>query len=182
MQLLVPSYAIPRLPAALLWAAIILPVPAVAQAQAQDADEGGEHVLVLAYVCANTYGDTPSLSKCLERQNAKADRWMTAIVESYARMAAGAMADLAHGGIPFDQVAQLRKSQRAFELYRQEAATLAGRTGLYGMAAGLDTAMARFALTIERARVLLGICNHPLNTKLADRVDLTIADWCPPAL
>jgi hypothetical protein len=119
------------------------------------------------------------MSDCLARQNAKADRWMTAIADSYARYVAEAMADLAHGGVPFDQVDQLRKAQAAFEVYRDEAALLHGRTGLYGMTVSLDVAIARFELTVERARFLLRTCNNSLNKKLIDRVDLTILDWCP---
>jgi hypothetical protein len=57
--------------AALLSALVILLVPVVAQAQ--DADAGGAHVLVLDYVCGNKYADTPFLSECLQRQNEKAD-------------------------------------------------------------------------------------------------------------
>lgn len=90
------------------------------------------------------------------------------------------MADMSHGGnVPFDQVAQLRKSQEAFEKYREEAATLAGQTGLYGSIAGLESAKGYFELTVDRARFLLDTCNHPVNTKLTDRVNLTIVDWCP---
>jgi len=54
-----------------LSALVILLVPVVAQAQ--DADAGGAHVLVLDYVCGNKYADTPFLSECLQRQNEKAD-------------------------------------------------------------------------------------------------------------
>ena len=133
-------------------------------------------------ICGQKYADTPSMSKCLQRQNAKADRWMNAIVESYARMAKEAMADMAHGGVPFDQVAQLQNSQAAFDLYRKESAELVGRTGLPGTGVGLRTAMAYFDLTIERARFLLDTCNGPLNRKLTDKIDLTIVDWCPSAL
>jgi hypothetical protein len=151
--------------------------------QAQEPDEVGENLLVLSSaICGQKYYDTPRMSKCLQRQNAKADRWMSAIVESYARMAEEAMADLANGGVPFDQVAQLRKSQAAFDLYREEAAELVRRTGLVGMGGGLSSAMAYFDLTVERARFLLDTCDGPLNRKLADKIDLTIVDWCPPAL
>jgi hypothetical protein len=57
--------------AALLPAVVIFLVPVVAQAQ--NADEGGEHVPVLDHVCGNKYADTPSLSECRQRQNEKAD-------------------------------------------------------------------------------------------------------------
>ena len=151
--------------------------------QAQERDEGGENLLILSSsICGEEYYDTPRISKCLDRQNAKADRWMSAIVESYARMAEEAMADFAHGGVPFDQVAQLRKSQAAFDLFRKEAAELVGRTGLPGTGGGLSSAMAHFDLTVEHARFLLDTCNGPLNKKLTDKIDLTIVDWCPPAL
>jgi hypothetical protein len=58
---------------------------------------------------------------------------------------------------------------------------LAGRTGLYGSIASLESAKAYFELTVARARFLLDTCNHPLNSKLTDRIDLTVVDWCPPA-
>jgi hypothetical protein len=149
----------------------------------QESDIGGENVLVLSSeICGQKYADSPRMSTCLAQQNAKADRWMAAIVESYARMAEEAMSDLAHGGVPFDQVAQLHKSQAAFGSYRSEAAELVGRTGLPGMGIGLTTAMAYFDLTVERARFLLDTCNGPLNRKLTDQVDLTVVDWCPSGL
>jgi uncharacterized protein YecT (DUF1311 family) len=150
--------------------------------QAQEPDEGGENLLVLSRtLCGEKYYDTPRMSKCLQRQSEKADRWLSAIIASYSRYCAEAMVDMSHGGnVPFDQVAQLRKTQAAFEGYREEAATLAGRTGLYGSIAGLESAKAYFELTVDRARFLLDTCNHPLNSKLTDQVDLTIVDWCPP--
>jgi hypothetical protein len=153
-------------------------------AHAQEPDEGGESVLILSKVlCGQKYYDTPRMSECLTRQNEKADRWLGAVLASYSRYCAEAMADMAHGGnVPFDQVAQLRNSQAAFEVYREDAAMLAGRTGLYGSIAGLESAKAYFELTLARARFLLDTCNHPLNSKLTDRVDLTIVDGCPPAL
>jgi hypothetical protein len=160
--------------------AAVLAAPAI---MAQEVDTGGENVLVLSSgMCGKKYADRPRMNECLAQQNAKADRWMAAIVDSYSRYATEAMADLAHGGEPFDQVAQLRKSQAAFDSYRSEAAELVGRTGLPGTGIGLTTAMAYFDLTIERARFLLDTCNGPLNRKLTDQVDLTIVDWCPSHL
>ncbi len=92
------------------------------------------------------------------------------------------MADLAQGGsVPFDVVDQLRKSQAALDVYREEAVELAGRT-VVGVSGGLESAMAYFELTVARASFLLDTCNHPLNSKLTHKVDLTIIDWCPPAL
>jgi hypothetical protein len=154
-----------------------------ALATAQDEDEGRADVLILSRtLCGQKYGDTASMGACLTRQNEKADRWLGAVLASYSRACAEAMAGMTHGGnVPFDQVAQLAKSQTAFEAYREEAATSAGRTGLYGSSAGLEAAMAYFALTVERARFLLDICNHPLNSNLTDKIDLTVVDWCPSA-
>ena len=166
-----------------LLAFCLFAAPAAA-AMAQEADEGGSDVLVLSRtLCGQKFGDTLGIGECLTRQNEKADRWLRAVLASYSRACAEAMAEMAHGGnAPFDQVAQLAKSQTAFEAYRDEAAKSAGRTGLYGSSANLESAMAYFALTIERARFLLDICNHPLNSQLTDKIDLTIVDWCPPAL
>ena len=143
-----PTNAIGRHLAALLSAAIILFVPLAALAQ--DADEG-EHVLVPDYECGNNYADTPSLSKCLQRQNEKADRWLQAVVESYARWAAKEIEiRKQYGGIPIDLVAQLRKSQAAFDTYRKESAELV-RQSCDGMGCGLESAVANFKLTIDRA-------------------------------
>ncbi len=150
---------------------------------AQEADTGGHNVLILSStMCGKKYADRPRMTDCLAQQNVKANRWMAAIVDSYVRYATAAMADLAHGGVPFDQIDQLRKAQLAFETYRREASVLASRTGLYGMSVSLDEAMAYFDLTIERARFLLDTCNGPLNRNLTDHIDLTFVDWCPSHL
>ena len=88
------------------------------------------------------------------------------------------MADLTEmGGHPFDVVAQLRKSQAAFELYRREASEYLGQAQ-FGMTTALFSAGAYFDLTVDRARYLLGSCNGQFNSKLTDEVDLTIVDWC----
>lgn len=169
--------AIARHLAAPLHAAVILLVPVAAQAQ--DADEGGEDVLVLDYACGNKYADTPSLAKCLQRQNEKADRWLQAAVESYARWAANEMeTQRRYGGHPVDQIAQLRESHAAFETYREESAELV-RQSIDGSIAGFESAKAYFHLTVDRAGFLLHTCYSRFNSKLADKVDLTITDWCP---
>jgi hypothetical protein len=146
-------------------------------AQAQDANEGGENLLVLSTdLCGAKYTDRLSLSNCLERQNAKADRWMGAVVESYARMLAKDMAEVTEaGGSPFDTVAQLRKSHAAFDVYCKEAAELAFRP-VIGMGGVFEGSMTYFDLTVDRARFLLSRCYRPLGSKLTDKVDLTIAD------
>jgi hypothetical protein len=171
-----PSCAVRRNLSALVSAAILL-VPIVAQAQ--ETDEGGEHVLILSRtMCGAKYGDRLSLANCLQRQEAKADRWMKSILESYARSLAKDMTDVARaGGTPFDTAAQLRKSQTAFEAYREEASELVERA-VIGTGGVFEGSMASFELTIGRARFLLDACNHPLNSKLGDSIDLTITDWC----
>lgn len=155
---------------------------ASAIAQAQDASEGGEHLLVLSRMCGEEYADTPSLSKCLQSQNEKADRWLNAIVESYARWQAEAMADLAHGGEPFDQVAQLRASEAAFKQYRKEASELVNRSGLVGSINKFQAARTYFELTVDHARLLLQTCISRPRIEGNDIVDLKRKDWCPPAL
>jgi hypothetical protein len=103
---------------------------------------------------------------------------MAAIVESHVRWGAKDMADLTEmGGHPFDVVAQLRKSQVTFELYRKETSKWDGYRQ-FGMTTGLFSAMTYFDLTVDRARFLLGRCYSSLGSKLTDRIDLTIADWC----
>jgi hypothetical protein len=48
-------------------------------AQAQDADEGGQHLVILSKtICGEKYLGRLPLSDCLGRQNAKADRLMGA--------------------------------------------------------------------------------------------------------
>ena len=162
---------------ALAFAAAVLVVPVVAQGQ--EADEGGENVLLLSRaLCGEKYYDRPRMAECLARQNAKADRWMSAIVESHARMGAKEMADLVQmGGHPFDVVTQLRKSQAAFEVYRKEESEYVGQAS-FGMTVVLFSAASYFDLTVDRARHLLNNCNAPLSAKLIDNVDLTITDWC----
>ncbi|HEY1384237.1 MAG TPA: lysozyme inhibitor LprI family protein [Dongiaceae bacterium] len=172
-----PFQAIPRCFAALACAVAIVVV--AASTRAQDANEGGEYVLILGRTtCGAEYADRLSLANCLQRQASKADRWMKAILESYARSLAKDMADVAQGGgIPFDTVAQLTKSQQAFETYREEASELAERA-VIGTGGVFERSMAYFALTIGRARFVLDTCNHPLNSKLGDSVDLTLTAWC----
>src|SRR5262245_24795398 len=105
-------------------------------AVAQQLGEGSKDTLVLSTAMCD--GDAITMAKCLDRQNGKADRWLDAIVASSSRQAAEAMADLAHGGNAFDQVAQLRKSQAAFEQYRAETSDLVRNYGLVGSINKLD--------------------------------------------
>lgn len=145
-----------------VFAATLAAVLAPTAIMAQEVDTGAENVLVLSSeMCGKKYADRPRMSECLAQQNAKADRWMAAIVDSYAQYVTEAMADLAHGGEPFDQVAQLRKSQTAFDSYRSEAAELVGRTGLPGMGIGLATAMAYFDLTNRACPLLARYLQRP---------------------
>ncbi len=133
-------------------------------------------------MCGAEYADTPSLSKCLRSQNEKADRWLNAIVESFARWQTEAMADLAHGGEPFDQVAQLRTSEAAFQQYRKEASELVNRSGLVGSINKHLAAKTYFNLTVDHARLLLQNCISRPIIEDSDTVDLKRKDWCPPAL
>jgi hypothetical protein len=148
-----------------------------AATQAQEAGGGGDDVLVLNMVCGK-YADSPSIDACLGRQNAKADRWMAAIVESHARQGTKDMADLTEmGGHPFDVVAQLRKSQAAFEAYRKETSEWYGQAQ-FGMTTRLFKGAIYFEITVDRARFLLGKCSHPTVPDPTDKVDLTITEWC----
>src|SRR5262245_11722242 len=166
-----PSLVARRKLVALLSAAIILLGPAAGQAQ--EADEGGENVLVLGYECGSRYGDTPSLSGCLQRQNDKADRWLQLVVESYARWAAKETeVRKQYGGSSIDLVAQLRESQTVFDTYRKDSAELV-RQSCDGMGCGLESAVANFKLTIDRVRFLLDACYSRFNSKPANKVDLT---------
>jgi uncharacterized protein YecT (DUF1311 family) len=151
-------------------------------ARAQDADEGGENLLILSTdMCGKKYADRLSLADCLARQSAKADRWLGAVLESYARMLAKDMADVTDaGGHPSDTVAQLRKAQAAFEDYRKEEAELAGQA-VIGMGGVFEESMMYFGLTVDRARFLLLRCFNPVDAKLEDNVDLTIVGWCSPS-
>ena len=147
-------------------------------AQEQGVDEGGEDVLVLSVVCSKEYYDTPRISQCLARQQAKADRWLQAVVGSYAGWATKEM-DIrkGYGGNPPDLVSQLQRSQAAFDLYRTEAAELV-RQSIDGSIAPLEQSRTSFDLTVDRARFLLGKCGHPAVPDPIDKVDLTITDWC----
>jgi hypothetical protein len=144
-------------------------------------DKDPSHLVLSTAIC-HDYDDTISIAKCLDDQNKKADRWLTAIVESVARQASEAMADLAHGGEPFDQVAQLHKSEAVFRQYRSETAELVYRYGLVGSINGLLAAEARFQLTIDRAHFLLALCHSRRRIEASEDIDLTQVDWCPPAL
>jgi uncharacterized protein YecT (DUF1311 family) len=145
---------------------------------AGDKDPG--HLVLSTAMC--DYLDTMSIANCLDDQNKKVDRWLNAIVESYARWATEAMADLAHGGEPVDQVAQLRAAEAAFKQYRSEAAELVNVSGLVGSINKFMAARTYFDLTIDRARLLLETCISRPIIELGDTVDLTRVDWCPPAL
>src|SRR5262245_54581014 len=59
-------------------------------------------------------GDMRTIGECLNRQNENADRWLEAIVESYAKLAAAFMSAPGEN-MTYDLVAQLRQSQRLFE-------------------------------------------------------------------
>lgn len=146
----------------------------------EESSEGGEDTLVLS--TAMCEGDTITMGRCLDRQNRKADRWLNAVVESVARQASEAMADLAQGGSTFDQAAQLRKSQAAFEQDRAEMSELVNKYGLVGSINKLQAARTYFALTVNRARLLLGICASKPSFEGSETVDLMRIDWCPPAL
>jgi uncharacterized protein YecT (DUF1311 family) len=147
---------------------------------AEELAEGGETTLILSTTMCE--GDTITMARCLDRQNRKADRWLDAIVESVARQASEAMADLAHGGNIFDQVAQLRRSQAAFEQDRAQMSELVRNYGLVGSINKLQAGRTYFELTVERARLLLGICVSKPSIEGGEAVDLTRVDWCPPAL
>ena len=150
-------------------------------AYAQNASDGDQSHLVLSTAMCD-YADTISIAKCLDVQSKKADRWLNAIVDSYARWATEAMADLAHGGEPVDQVAQLRAAESAFKQYRLEAAELVNVSGLVGSINKLQAAKTYFDLTIDRARLLLETCISRPRFQDGDTVDLTRTNWCPPAL
>jgi uncharacterized protein YecT (DUF1311 family) len=146
----------------------------------QELGEGSEDTLILSTAMCD--GDTITMARCLDRQNRKADHWLDAIVESSARHASEAMTDLAHGGNTFDQVAQLRKSQAAFEQYRAETLDLVRNYGLVGSINKLQALQTYFDLTVDRARLLLGMCASKPSIEGNQSVDLTRVDWCPPAL
>jgi uncharacterized protein YecT (DUF1311 family) len=149
-----------------------------AAAQAQELDDGGEDVLILSIACGNEYYDTPRISECLGRQNAKVDRWLQAAIESYARWATKEMeARRGYGGNPPDLVAQLQESQAAFDTYRRESAELV-RQSIDGSIAPLEQSRTYFELTVDRARFLIANCYGRFMRKPSDRVDLTTADWC----
>lgn len=139
-------------------------------------DDSDDLLVPDAYMCQ---GDMSTIGQCLERQNEKVDRWHRAVIEGYARAVTTYMADLRQGGSePFDQVAQLDRSEALFEQYRDAATELAYRTGLPGSGNKLEGARAYFQLTVAHTRFLLRSCSDPRRDKLADAVDLTLADWC----
>jgi uncharacterized protein YecT (DUF1311 family) len=161
---------------ALAIALVLLPAPVIAQ----ELGEGGEDTLILSTAMCDA--DTIAMAGCLDRQKQKADRWLDTIVESAARQASEAMVDMAHGGSTFDQVAQLRRSQTAFEQYRAEMSELVKNYGLVGSINKLQAARTYFELTIDRAHLLLGMCASKHSIKGNQSVDLSRVDWCPPAL
>lgn len=145
------------------------------------ADDGDTLYIGPEAICGEESGDTIGMSRCVDMEIEKAERWRRSVVESYAQMMREAMDDLRTGGNePFDQVAQLQKSELAFELYREESAELAYRTGFPGSGSGIESGRATFRLTIERVRFLLHLCwtRH----KLGEFVDLNTDDWCPSPL
>jgi uncharacterized protein YecT (DUF1311 family) len=149
-----------------------------AATQAQEVNESGEDVLVLSIVCGNEYYDTPRLSACLDRQNAKVDRWLQAAIESYARWATKEMKiRRGYGGNPPDLVAQLHESQAAFDAYRRESAELV-RQSNDGSIAPLEQSRTYFELTVDRARFLIANCYGRFTRMPTDRVDLTTVEWC----
>jgi len=164
---------------AIAFMAATLTWPPAARAQ-YAGDDDQSHLVLSTAMC--DYPDTMSIARCLDDQNKKADRWLIAIVESYARWATEAMADLAHGGEPVDQVAQLHAAEAAFKQYRSEAAELVNVSGLVGSINKHMAARTYFDLTIDRARLLLGTCISRPIIEVGDTVDLTRVDWCPPAL
>jgi hypothetical protein len=125
-------------------------------------------------------GDTRTIAECLNGQNEKADRWLRAVVESYARLAAAYVAELKGEGEkePFDQVAQLRKSQDLFEQFRGATTEMVYRSGYPGSGSALQGAKTRFQLTVDRARFLLSVCDLRQRTKLPRTIDLTRRNWC----
>jgi uncharacterized protein YecT (DUF1311 family) len=151
---------------------------ASATAQEQGVDEGGNDLLVLSIVCSNEYYDTSSIGQCLNRQQVKVDRWLQGVVGSYAGWAAEEMElRRRHGGNPRDLVAQLRKSQAAFETHREESAELVLQS-IDGMIASLEASRTYFDLTVDRARFLIANCYGQFTIKPTDRVDLTTPEWC----
>jgi uncharacterized protein YecT (DUF1311 family) len=151
---------------------------ASAVAQEKDADEGGEDVLVLSMACGNRYYDTPSIGRCLDRQRAKVDRWLQAVIESYTRWATKEMETRRkYGGTPPDLIAQLQKSQTAFDTYRSESADLVEQS-IDGSMAPLAASMTYLDLTVERVRFLIVNCYGGFARKPTDEVDLTTPEWC----
>lgn len=144
-------------------------------------DKDPSHLILSTGMCGQ-YADTISMARCQDDQNRKADRWLDAVVASYARWATEAMADLAHGGEPVDQVAQLRAAETAFKRYRSEAAQLVNVSGLVGSINKHQAARTYFDLTVDRVRLLLGTCISRPIIEVGDTVDLARVDWCPSAL
>lgn len=92
------------------------------------------------------------------------------------------MTDMAYSGSTFDQVAQLRRSQVAFEQDRAEMSELVRNFGLVGSINKLQAGRTYFSMTVDRARLLLGICASKPSIEGLETIDLTRVDWCPPAL
>jgi uncharacterized protein YecT (DUF1311 family) len=136
-----------------------------------------DHLLVLlnTSICQ---GDMYTIGQCLNRQNEKADRWLNAVVESYASSAAAFMSEPGET-VSLDPVGQLRESQLLFEQFRDATAELVNRMGFHSdTGRKYEAAKARFRLTIERARFLLAFCNQSRSTSIHDVADLTVTDWC----
>jgi hypothetical protein len=121
------------------------------------------------------------MGKCIDAQNEKADRWLSSVVESYARWASEAMANLAHGGETFDLVDQLRTNEAAFREYRRDTTDLVNRFSLVGSINKLQVASTYFRLTVDRAHLLLRTCGFQFPFEGLEGIDLTLTDWCPPA-
>jgi uncharacterized protein YecT (DUF1311 family) len=129
--------------------------------------------------CTDASGDTLSMAECLDQQIVKADRWRTAVVTSYRRMAEEDLAELSHGGKPpYDTLGLLSESEVAFDEYRKKATDLVQGTGLIGSGNKLFVLQAKYRMTIDHIRFLLDECYAPERRRLGETIDLTKTDWC----
>lgn len=74
-----------------------------------------------------------------------------------------------------EEATWLRRSQASFERYRQDAAQYAHDSVLPGMLADAYRWQTYFQVTIERARMLMGL---PYGRDVLGDIDLTRTDWC----
>jgi uncharacterized protein YecT (DUF1311 family) len=113
---------------------------------------------------------------CMLKRLEKADRWLTAVVNSCIEKAENREREYSKDfRVARNLPDTLRQSQVAFERYRDVAAKLGGEMAYPGLLAAAEQYGIAYKLTVERATMLL---RRFSNLDPPDEVDLKRTDWC----